>query len=99
MISGEKGMVAQIVLNKGVLVPLHAHPNEQFTIILSGALKFWLGPDEDRTQVVRGGEVLHIPGHLPHKAEALEDTVSFDVFVPPREDWLNKTDDYLRGGS
>jgi hypothetical protein len=27
---------------------------------------------------------------------ALEDTVDIDYFNPPREDWLNKTDDYLR---
>jgi hypothetical protein len=24
--------------------------------------------------------------------------VDLDVFDPPREDWLNKTDDYLRHG-
>ena len=46
--------------------------------------------------VVRAGEVLHIPSNLPHKAEALEDTLDVDVFSPPREDWLNKTDSYLR---
>ena len=31
-----------------------------------------------------------------HKAEALEDTLDVDVFSPPRQDWLDKTDDYLR---
>jgi len=31
-------------------------------------------------------------------ATALEDTVALDVFNPPRQDWLNKTDDYLRHG-
>ncbi|MCC6772412.1 MAG: cupin domain-containing protein, partial [Gemmatimonadaceae bacterium] len=44
-------------------------------------------------------EVLHIPSFAWHKAEALEDTLDVDVFNPPREDWLNKTDDYLRSGS
>jgi hypothetical protein len=34
---------------------------------------------------------------MPHKAEALVDTVDLDVFNPPREDWINKTDHYLRG--
>jgi quercetin dioxygenase-like cupin family protein len=46
---------------------------------------------------VKAGEVLHIPPHVPHKAEALEDTLDLDIFVPPREDWLSGTDDYLRG--
>jgi quercetin dioxygenase-like cupin family protein len=42
------------------------------------------------------GEVLCIPAHMPHRAEALEDTVDLDVFNPPRADWINKTDQYLR---
>jgi len=33
---------------------------------------------------------------MPHKAEAMEDTVDLDVFTPPRADWINKTDQYLR---
>jgi hypothetical protein len=28
---------------------------------------------------------------------ALEDTLDVDVFNPPRQDWLNGTDAYLRG--
>jgi len=27
----------------------------------------------------------------------LHDTVEFDIFCPPRQDWLDKTDTYLRG--
>jgi hypothetical protein len=34
---------------------------------------------------------------MPHKAEALMDTIDLDVFNPPRADWLNKADAYLRG--
>ena len=30
-------------------------------------------------------------------AEALLDTVDLDVFNPPRADWINKNDRYLRG--
>ena len=45
---------------------------------------------------VRAGEVLHIPSLVQHKAEALEDTLDVDVFSPPRQDWLDKTDEYLR---
>ena len=48
-------------------------------------------------ELVHAGEVLCIPAHMPHKAEALEDTVDLDVFNPPRADWINKTDQYLRG--
>jgi quercetin dioxygenase-like cupin family protein len=45
---------------------------------------------------VMAGEVLHIPSLVQHKAEALEDTLDVDIFSPPRQDWLDKTDDYLR---
>ena len=54
------------------------------------------GEDEGEVIDVRAGELLTIPSNVPHKAEALEDTLDLDVFNPPREDWLNKTDAYLR---
>jgi quercetin dioxygenase-like cupin family protein len=87
-------MLARVLLKKGCVVPMHSHENEQITYILEGALKFRLNGDE---VVVRAGEVLCIPPHVPHEAIAVEDTVDLDVFTPPREDWINKTDAYLRG--
>ncbi len=96
LITGDRMMLAHVYLKKGCLVPQHAHENEQFTYILEGALRFWLGEDGSEEVVVAAGEVLHIPSHVPHRAEALEDTLDVDIFSPPREDWLKKTDDYLR---
>ena len=95
VISGEKAMLAQIYLEKGAVVPTHSHENEQITYLLEGALKFWIG--EEREEIVlRAGEVLHIPSNVPHQAEALEDCLDVDVFSPPRQDWLDGTDDYFR---
>ena len=96
-VNGEKGMLAQIYFEKGVTVPKHSHENEQFAYVLEGALLFRIGDDQTEEVVVRAGEVLHIPSNVLHSAEALEDTVDLDVFVPPREDWLSGDDDYLRG--
>jgi quercetin dioxygenase-like cupin family protein len=96
LISGERMMLAHVYLEKGCVVPLHSHENEQLTYILEGALRFWLGEDESDVVDVRAGEVLHLPSHLPHKAEALEDTLDVDVFSPPRQDWLEGSDAYLR---
>lgn len=96
LITGERMMLAHVYLAKGCIVPKHSHENEQLTYILEGALHFWLGDDQTEQLVVRAGEVLHIPSNVPHKAEALEDTLDVDVFSPPRQDWLDKTDDYLR---
>src|SRR5215475_194743 len=91
---GQEIMLARVLLKKGCVVPLHSHPNEQLTYIVEGALKFSIDGQEI---VVHAGEVLCIPSNMPHKAEALEDTVDLDVFSPPRADWINKTDQYLRG--
>jgi len=96
LITGERMMLAHVYLKKGCIVPKHSHENEQFTYILEGALHFWIGDDGAEEVVVRAGEVLHIPSNVPHKAEALEDTLDVDVFDPPRQDWLDKTDSYLR---
>jgi quercetin dioxygenase-like cupin family protein len=96
LITGDRMMLAHVYLKKGCIVPKHSHENEQFTYILEGALRFWIGDDGSEELVVRAGEVLHIPSNVPHKAEALEDTLDVDVFDPPRQDWLDKTDSYLR---
>jgi quercetin dioxygenase-like cupin family protein len=99
LITGEQMMIAHVYLAKGAVVPKHDHHNEQITYILEGCLRFWLGEDQSETVDVRAGEVLTIPPHLPHKAEALEDTLDVDVFTPPREDWLSGDDAYLRSGA
>lgn len=96
LITGDRVMLAHVYLKKGSIVPRHSHENEQVTYILEGALRFWIGEDEQEVIDVRAGEVLHIPSFVQHKAEALEDTLDVDIFSPPRQDWLDKTDDYLR---
>jgi quercetin dioxygenase-like cupin family protein len=96
LITGDRMMLAQVFLKKGCIVPRHHHENEQLTYIVSGALRFWIGEDESEVVMVRAGEVLHIPSNVPHKAEAVEDTLDVDIFSPPRQDWIDKTDAYLR---
>lgn len=96
LITGERMMLAHVYLQKGCIVPQHSHENEQLTYILEGALHFWIGEDGSEEITVRAGEVLVIPSNVPHRAEALEDTLDVDIFSPPRQDWLDKTDDYLR---
>jgi quercetin dioxygenase-like cupin family protein len=90
---GQNVMLARVLLKKGCIVPEHSHHNEQITYILEGALKFWI---DGKEIVVNAGEVLTIPPNMPHRAEALADTVDLDIFDPPRADWIDKTDAYLR---
>jgi quercetin dioxygenase-like cupin family protein len=96
MVSGDRMMIAQVMLKKGAVVPLHSHDNEQITQIISGTLRFWIGSEDAEPFDVTAGEVLHIPSNVPHKAEAIEDTHDVDIFSPPRQDWLDGTDSYLR---
>ena len=95
LVVGERMMLAHVYLKKGSVVPQHSHENEQLTYILEGALRFSIGEDGAEEIIVRAGEVLVIPSNVPHRAEALEDTLDVDVFCPPRQDWLDGTDDYF----
>ena len=99
LITGDSLMLSHVFLKKGCIVPKHQHHNEQFSYIIEGALRFWIGDDPAQEVVVRSGEVLHIPSGVWHRAEALEDTLDMDVFSPPRQDWLNHTDAYLQGAN
>ena len=94
-VAGEKSMLARILLKKGCEVLEHSHPNEQIAYIVSGALEFNVA---GVTQIVRAGEILVIPPNVPHSATALEDTEDLDLFAPPRQDWIDKDDSYLRAG-
>jgi quercetin dioxygenase-like cupin family protein len=97
LIATDRMMIAQVFLQQGALVAKHEHENEQLTWIVEGTLRLWLGEDGDEEQFdVAAGEVLHIPSHVPHRAEAIEDTLDVDIFQPPRADWLDGSDAYLR---
>ena len=99
LFTGKRMMLAQVFLDKGAIVPKHSHDNEQLTWVVEGALKFWLGDEGEsgyEEQIVSAGEVMYIPSNVPHKAEALEDTLDVDVFSPPRQDWLDGTDSYFK---
>ena len=85
--------VARVYLRKGCSVPEHSHHNEQISMMEQGSLKFVIAGEE---KVLKAGQVLRIPPHVPHSAEALEDCVAVDLFSPPREDWLRGDDAYLR---
>ena len=93
IVTGEREMLSQIYLKRGALVPMHKHESEQLTYVMQGALRFLVGGEE---AIVREGEVLVIPSRIEHQVEALDDTLTLDIFSPIRQDWLNGTDDYFR---
>lgn len=86
--------LATIDLKQGAVVPRHAHENEQISSVVRGALRFQF--DDGTAVVVRPGQVMQIPGFVPHEVEALENSTALDIFSPIRQDWIDKTDDYFR---
>ncbi len=92
-IVGANTMLARLVLKKGAHVPSHHHFHEQISHVVEGALNFLI---DGRQILVRAGEILCIPPHAPHEVFALEDSVALDIFNPPRQDWIDGDDAYLR---
>ena len=96
LVSTERMMLAQVFLDQGCIVPKHSHENEQLTYILEGKLRFFLG--EDRSEVVdvarRRGAAHPVLAAAPGGSD--RDTLDVDIFNPPRQDWLDGSDAYLR---
>ena len=93
--TGEKITFAFLTIKEGCVVPEHHHESEQFSYIITGALRFTIAGEE---VIVRGGELMEIPSNVPHSAVAIEHTTGIDIFSPIRADWLDGTDDYLKQG-
>jgi signal transduction histidine kinase/quercetin dioxygenase-like cupin family protein len=93
MISGEKGTLARLTAGRGTMIEQHYHPNEEYSLMLSGVLKYIF---DDRELVVNAGEIIIIPANIPHSIVVLDDAEFIDFFVPVREDWLRGEDQYLR---
>jgi len=97
IVTGEKMTVARIWFEDGFHVPQHHHVHEQITQVISGTLRFWFGDDRRQVDVGPGGVVV-IPSGLPHEALAIGEVEEMDLWSPRRDDWLDGSDDYLRGG-
>jgi quercetin dioxygenase-like cupin family protein len=93
VIHGEKATVTRLTFKVDSKIERHHHVSEEYCWILSGALEYKL---DDRTIVVRAGEIIVVPSDAPHAIVALEDTTCIYIFAPMREDWLKGEDQYLR---
>lgn len=78
-------MQLEVHLKTGAAVPMHKHPHEQLTYILSGEFKFTIG---DETQIVKAGDTLYKEPNILHGCVCLKEGVLLDTFTPQREDFL-----------
>ncbi len=96
LIYGEKIMVAKMEFEDGFTVPWHSHENEQITEVIEGVLRFWFDDNEDNPTDLVAGDVIIIPGNRRHKALMIGKVRENDTFAPPRQDWIDGSDAYLR---
>ena len=95
-IHGEKVMIAKMEFEDGFIVPWHSHENEQVTEVFEGTLRFWFDDNEDEPIDLLAGDVIVIPGNRRHKALMIGKVRETDTFAPPRQDWIDGSDNYLR---
>lgn len=95
-IHGEKIMIAKMEFEDGFIVPWHSHENEQVTEVLEGTLRFWFDDNENDPVDLNAGETIVIPGNRRHKALMIGKVIETDTFAPPRQDWIEGSDNYLR---
>ena len=97
IVTGDLLTVARVYFRDGFVVPMHSHPNEQITQVIKGKMHFVFGEDRAEERVLGPGDVVVIPAYLPHEATCIGDVQEMDIWAPRREDWLDGSDDYLRG--
>jgi quercetin dioxygenase-like cupin family protein len=82
---GENSLMSEFLLEKGALLPEHAHPHEQTGYLVSGKLQLTIG---DSSRVLAAGDSWNVPSGAKHKAAVLEDAVAIEVFTPCRQEYL-----------
>ncbi len=82
---GEKTLMTEFVMEKGVSLPMHSHPEEQTGYLVSGHMVLTIG---DNVYDISPGDSWLIPGGVTHGAKTLENSVAVEVFSPVRIDYL-----------
>jgi quercetin dioxygenase-like cupin family protein len=82
---GSNTLFAEFRLQKGSVLPRHAHPHEQTGYLVRGAMRLTIS---NETFTVRPGDCWCIEGGVEHEALVLEDSVAIEVFSPVRQDYL-----------
>jgi quercetin dioxygenase-like cupin family protein len=90
MIHGDRIMVCRLTIAARTVTPIHSHMHEQVTLVERGSADFFV---EGERKTARAGDVLVFPSNIQHGATMLdEEVVLIDIFSPPREDFMPKTD-------
>ncbi|HAU5564788.1 TPA: cupin domain-containing protein [Serratia fonticola] len=85
MAHGGRMMAVEVTFEKDAVGPLHHHPHEQLTYVLSGRFAFTIN---GLTQEVGAGDTLYKAPNVVHGCVCLEAGTLLDTFTPQREDFL-----------
>ncbi|MBX6341244.1 MAG: cupin domain-containing protein [Thermomicrobiaceae bacterium] len=83
-VHGERQTLVRYVYQPGAVFPVHQHPQEQVTAVLSGQIEFEVA---GRRLTLGPGDVAVIPGDTPHGARVVGDAVveTLNALSPRRE--------------
>lgn len=79
-------MAVEVNFEKDAVGPLHSHPHEQLTYVLSGRFSFTI---DGETHNVSGGDTLYKKPNVIHGCVCLEAGTLLDTFTPQREDFIS----------
>ena len=91
-IHGSQSTFVKWTAKEEAVVPIHHHPNEQITWIVSGRAEVFSNGEQ---YIAEAGDILFFPPNVPHEFVFLEDTIDIDFFSPARQDWIDGTENYL----
>ena len=80
----ERTTIGEVELAKDTVVPMHQHPHEQLTYVISGRFEFTI---DGETTVLEPRMAALIPGNALHGGRTLTDCRVLDVFAPVREEY------------
>lgn len=83
----DEAMICEFFFERGAVIPPHSHMNDQVGYIVSGKIEITIG---DQTRICFPGDSYAIPGGIVHSGKAITDTLSIDVFSPPRNDYRSE---------
>lgn len=78
-------MGVEVHFETGAIGPLHQHPHEQLTYVLSGEFDFTI---DGVTHLVKAGDTLYKTPNVVHGCVCRAAGVLLDTFTPQREDFL-----------
>ncbi|HCZ49071.1 MAG TPA: hypothetical protein DCZ11_08700 [Gammaproteobacteria bacterium] len=94
MVEGVHHMVCIVEAEPGWVTQQHDHHNDETLYILRGQMTVIVAGEE---HVLNAGDFIYLPPDVPHKGVVgPEGMTQLKVFSPPRQDYIEKTDAYLR---